>query len=49
MINIIDMVDRSEKKEDKKILLIWVVRFLVIDKEQFHNRARFQGDAEERE
>ena len=49
MINIVDMVEGSEKKEDEKIL-IWVIRrSLVIDNEQFHNRVRFQGDDEERE
>lgn len=45
VVNIVNTVEGSEKKEDEKILLIWVIRrSLVVDTEQFHNRARFQGD-----
>lgn len=44
VVNIVNTVEGSEKKEDEKIL-IWVIRrSLVVDTEQFHNRARFQGD-----
>lgn len=50
MINIVDMVEGLEKKEDEKILLIWMTRrSLVVNNKQFHNRVRSQWDDEERE